>query len=93
MCSICRKFKKGSLTIDEAREELEEQADYLSEEHIEEIEEMLFIAEDTYDYIQERKKQLGEDEDLDYEDYEERYMEDDGLPDDSDNYDMEDEDE
>lgn len=93
MCQICRKFKKGSLTIAEAREELEEQAEYLSEEHIEEIEELLFVAEDTYDYIQERKNQLKETEAYDYEEYEDRYMEDDGLPDGSDKYIIEDEDE
>lgn len=58
MCQICRKFKKGSLTIDDAREELQEQSEYLTEEHIEEIEEMLFEAEDTYDYIRERKASL-----------------------------------
>lgn len=94
MCSICRKFKKGSLTIDEAREELEEQAEYLSEEHMEEIEEMLFQAEDTYDYIQERKQQLDNDDDsYDYEEYEDRYMEDDGLPEGTDKYILGDEDE
>jgi hypothetical protein len=55
MCQICRKLNKGSITVDEAREELEEQAEYLSEEHIEEIEELLCEAEDAYDYINERK--------------------------------------
>ena len=55
MCQICKKFKKGSITINEAREELEEHAQFLNEDHIEEIEEMLFEAEDTYDYIKERK--------------------------------------
>lgn len=93
MCQICRKFKKGSLTLEEAREELEEQSEYLSEEHVEEIEEMLFAAEDTYDYIQERKSQLADNEGRDYDDYEDRYMEDDGLPDGSDNYIIKDEDE
>jgi hypothetical protein len=93
MCQICRKFKKGSLTVDDAREELEEQAEYLSEDHVEEIEEMLFQAEDTYDYIQERKKQIADDDSLDYEEYEDRYMDDDGLPEGSDKYDLEDEDE
>lgn len=66
MCSICKKFKKGSIDIEEAREELEEQMEYLSEEHIEEIEEMLFTAEDTYDYMMEQnlsKVDLGEEED------------------------------
>ena len=32
MCTICRKFKKGSLSVAEAREELEDQIEYLSEE-------------------------------------------------------------
>ena len=56
MCAICRKFKKGSLTTEGARRELEEQAEYLSEEHIEDIEEMLSESEeDVYDYINERQ--------------------------------------
>lgn len=64
MCSICKKFKKGSLSIEEAREELDEQIEYLSEEHIEDIEEMLFEAEDTYKFITEQKlSNLDEDED------------------------------
>lgn len=54
MCTICRKFKKGSLTVEEAREELEEQAEYLTEEHIEDIEELLSSEEDAYDYISQR---------------------------------------
>lgn len=55
MCQICRKFKKGSITVSEAREELEEFSQFLNEEHIEELEEILFDSEDTYDYIKERK--------------------------------------
>lgn len=68
MCVICKKFKKGSISIEDAREELEEQMEYLSEEHIEEIEEMLFEAEDTYLYMMERRRdQLGlDDEEADY---------------------------
>ena len=68
MCSICKKFKKGSITTDEVRDELEEQLEYLSEEHIEEIEEMIFQAEDTYEYMMERRReQLGlEDDDAEY---------------------------
>lgn len=54
MCTICKKFKKGSIDVDEARELLEESMEFLSEEHIEEVEEMLFQAEDTYDYMMER---------------------------------------
>ena len=68
MCVICKKFKKGSISVEDAREELEEQKEYLSEEHIEEIEEMLFEAEDTYVYMMERRRdQLGlDDEEADY---------------------------
>jgi len=69
MCTICRKFKKGTLDVQEAREELEEQLEYLSEDHIEEIEEMLFRAEDTYEYMMERRRsriELGEEEDDSY---------------------------
>ena len=77
MCSICKKFKKGSISIQEAKEELDEQSEFLSEEHIEEIEHMLFEAEDTYDYIVEHrlsKTDIGEDdyileEDLNEEEY------------------------
>ena len=68
MCVICKKFKKGSISVEDAREDLEEQMEYLSEEHIEEIEEMLFEAEDTYVYMMERRRdQLGlDDEENDY---------------------------
>ena len=66
MCQICRKFKKGSITAKEAQEELEEHSQFLNEEHIEEIEEMLFEAEDTYDYIKERKNAFLSEE-LDYD--------------------------
>ena len=69
MCTICRKFKKGTLTIQEARAELEEQSEYLNEDHIEDIEEMLFEAEDAYDYINERKNSYLEEDDLDADDY------------------------
>jgi len=66
MCVICKKFKKGTITADEARDELEQQMEYLSEEHIEEIEHMIFEAEDTYDYMMERKltkADFGEEDD------------------------------
>ena len=66
MCQICRKFKKGSITVSEAREELEELSEFLNEDHIEEIEEMLFESEDTYDYIKERKNSFLNEE-LDYD--------------------------
>jgi len=66
MCQICRKLKKGSITVIEAREELEELSEFLNEDHIEEIEEMLFESEDTYDYIKERKDSFLS-EQLDYD--------------------------
>lgn len=69
MCQICRKLIKGSITVDEAREELEEQAEFLSEEHIEEIEELLCETEDSYDYINEHKASLLNGETI-YEDEE-----------------------
>lgn len=54
MCTICKKFKKGTIDADEARDLLEESLEFLSEEHIEEVEQMIFEAEDTYDYMMER---------------------------------------
>lgn len=69
MCQICRKLNKGSITVEEAREELEEQAEFLSEDHIEEIEELLCEAEDAYDYIREHKASLLNGETI-YEDEE-----------------------
>lgn len=82
MCQICKKFKRGSITIEEAREELDEQAEFLTEDHIEDIEELLSEAEDTYDYITERKKKVL-DLDIDDQDYE-----DNDLPDFDDKYDL-----
>ncbi len=66
MCTICKKFKKGSLSVEEAREELEEQMEYLSEDHIEEIEEMLTASDDTYDYMMEDKLSKVSADDDDY---------------------------
>lgn len=86
MCNICKKFKRGSISIEEAREELDEQAEFLTEEHIEDIEELLSEAEDTYDYITERKKK-SIDLDVDDQDYE-----DGDLPDFDEKYDLGDED-
>lgn len=86
MCQICKKFKRGSISLSEAREELEEQAEFLTEDHIEDIEEMLSEAEDTYDYITERKKPVK-----DYEDIEESYdNEEDELPNFDDQYNLDD---
>jgi hypothetical protein len=71
MCNICRRFKKGSLTIEEARLELEEQAELLGEEHIEDIEEMLSESEeDVYDYISERQSQYDLEEVVEQEEEE-----------------------
>lgn len=86
MCNICKKFKRGSITLEEAFDELDEQADYLTEDHIEDIEEMLSDGEDTYDYINERNNKSSIiDEDEDYE-------EDGILPDYDDDHDLDEED-
>ena len=53
MCSICKKFKKGSITTDEAREELEEQMEFLSEEHVEEIEQIANKTRTSRRYVDE----------------------------------------
>lgn len=60
MCTICKKFKKGTVDVDEAKGLLDEMMDYLSEEHIEEIEQMIFEAEDTYDYMTQRRLEQAE---------------------------------
>jgi len=86
MCTICKKFKRGSISLTEAREELDEQAEYLSEDHIEDIEEMLSEAEDAYDYISERKNGLSQIEE------DEEYYEEDELPEFDDKYDLGEED-
>ena len=70
MCTICRRFKKGTITAEEAREELEEQYDYLNEDHVEEIEELISTEEDAYDYLYNRKGSLPKESDDDYEDEE-----------------------
>ncbi len=86
MCTICKKFKRGSISLSEAREELDEQAEYLSEDHIEDIEEMLSEAEDAYDYISERKNGLSQIEEA------EEYYEEDELPEFDNKYDLGEED-
>lgn len=86
MCIICRKFKKGTINAEEAREELEEQYDYLNEEHIEEIEELINSEEDAYDYLYNRK-------DRTYKELQEDDHEDDELPLLDEEYDLGDEDE
>lgn len=89
MCVICKKFKKGTVDIDEAREMLEEASEYLTEEHIEEIEEMLYVAEDTMEYMNQRRLEQLEEDGISY-DEEESYEEE--LPDYSDEYDIEEDD-
>lgn len=84
MCNICKKFKRGSISVDEAYEELDEQFEFLTEEHIEEIEELLSESEDSYDYITERKKSIK-----DYEDIEDEYRNEDELPDFDEKYNLE----
>jgi tripartite-type tricarboxylate transporter receptor subunit TctC len=46
MCLICVDFKNGGLDVVEARNNMVEMMDGLSDEHIEEIEEMLQEAEE-----------------------------------------------
>ena len=86
MCVICKKFKKGTVDIDEAREMLEEASEYLTEEH---IEEMLYVAEDTMEYMNQRRLEQLEEDGISY-DEEESYEEE--LPDYSDEYDIEEDD-
>jgi hypothetical protein len=92
MCTICKKIRKGSISIEEAREELDEQSEYLNEEHIEEVEELLYAEEDAYDYIRQRTR-LSDDGEINYDPNAENY--DDGEDDLNldDEYDLEDEDE
>ena len=86
MCTICRKFKKGSISVEEAREQLEEQLEFLNEDHVEDIELMLFEAEDTYEYITLRREERAEFED-------EEFYEEDDFPEESEEYFQEEEDE
>lgn len=55
MCTICKKFKKGTIDVEEAKDMLDEMVEYLSEEHIEEVEQMIFEAEDTFNYMNDRR--------------------------------------
>ena len=49
MCLICVDFKNGGLTVNEARNNMVEMMDELTDDHLEEIEEMLLEAqEDAY---------------------------------------------
>lgn len=90
MCVICKKFKKGTIDIDEAREMLEEASEYLTEEHIEEVEEMIYVAEDTMEYMNQRRLEQLEEDGIAYDEEEESYEEE--LPDYSDEYDIEEDD-
>ena len=75
MCAICKAFKSGALSPEEARESLEEQSEFLTEEHIEDIEHMILVSEDSDNFLHEfRRYAYDEDEDLeerDEEDYDE----------------------
>lgn len=68
MCTICKKLKKGSIDVAEAKDMLEEMTEYLSEEHIEEVEQIIFETEDTYDYMMDRRRQQMELDGVDEED-------------------------
>lgn len=49
MCLICIEYHRGRLTPSEARFNLGEMSLYISQEHVEEIEDMLDEAEKDYD--------------------------------------------
>lgn len=92
MCTICKKIRKGSISIEEAREELDEQSEYLTEEHVEEIEELLYAEEDAYDYVRQRTL-LSDDGEIRYDPDAELYGDEDEELNLDDRYDLEDEDE
>lgn len=69
MCAVCRKIKETSVTPEEAEALLEELQHKLSDEHIEEVEDLVADYYDTYDYgldddmlMEEYDDELGEDE-------------------------------
>jgi len=69
MCTICKKFKKGTISVEEAWDELEEQSVYLNEDHIDEVEALLNDdVEDVYDYLKDRKSLEDDDELYDEDD-------------------------
>jgi len=69
MCAVCRKVKESSVTPEQAEALLEELQHKLSDEHIEEVEDLIADYYDTYDYgldddmlMEEYDDELGEDE-------------------------------
>ena len=69
MCAVCRKVKETSVTPEQAEALLEELQHKLSDEHIEEVEDLVADYYDTYDYgldddmlMEEYDDELGEDE-------------------------------
>ena len=69
MCAVCRKVKETSVTPEQAEALLEELQHKLSDEHIEEVEDLIADYYDTYDYgldddmlMEEYDDDLGEDE-------------------------------
>lgn len=69
MCAVCRKVKESSVTPEQAEALLEELQHKLSDEHIEEVEDLVADYYDTYDYgldddmlMEEYDDELGEDE-------------------------------
>ena len=69
MCAVCRKVKESSITPEQAEALLEELQHKLSDEHIEEVEDLIADYYDTYDYgldddmlMEEYDDELGEDE-------------------------------
>lgn len=69
MCAVCRKVKETSVTPEQAEALLEELQHKLSDEHIEEVEDLIADYYDTYDYgldddmlMEEYDDELGEDE-------------------------------
>ena len=69
MCAVCRKVKETSVTPEQAEALLEELQHKLSDEQIEEVEDLVADYYDTYDYgldddmlMEEYDDELGEDE-------------------------------
>lgn len=69
MCAVCRKVKESSVTPEQAEALLEELQHKLSDEHVEEVEDLIADYYDTYDYgldddmlMEEYDDELGEDE-------------------------------
>jgi len=69
MCAVCRKVKESAVTPEQAEALLEELQHKLSDEHLEEVEDLIADYYDTYDYgldddmlMEEYDDELGEDE-------------------------------